>query len=162
MEDRPKIKIDLITTDKVFDILSWIAIVTIWVLTIANYTKLSDTIPTHYNALGQVDGFGGKATILILPIVATVLFFVFTILNKFLKYPTNITKDKALQRYITGTRMIRYFKLAILIIFGLLVFKTIQNGTGKPDGLGTWFLPFNLGLIFIPLTYFVVKLVRTK
>jgi len=162
MEDRPKIKIDLTTTDKVFDILSCVAIVTIWVLTIANYSKLPDTIATHFNALGKADGFGGKTTILTLPIVATVLFFVMTILNVSLKYPKNLTMDNALQRYTIATRMIRYFKLAIVIIFGLIVFQTIQNGTGQSHGFGTWFLLSDLGLVFIPLTYFIVKLVKTK
>jgi hypothetical protein len=39
---------------------------------------------------------------------------------------------------------------------------TIQNATGKAAGLGAWFLPLTLGLVFIPLIYFLVNSFKTK
>jgi len=163
MEERPKIKLELTTADKTFEIIGWLLVISVWGLTITNYANLPETIPTHYNAAGQADRFGGKATILTLPLIATVLFVGLTILNKFphiFNYPTNITQDNALRQY--ATRMIRYLKLIIVVIFGLIEFKTIQNANGQADGLGIWFLPMTLGLIFIPLIYFVVKLFKAK
>jgi uncharacterized membrane protein len=121
---------------------------------------LPDSIPTHYNGAGQADGFGGKSTIMTLPLIGTVLLVGLTILNKFphiFNYPTNITQDNALRQYTNATRMIRYLKLIIVVIFGLTAFKTIQNANGQADGLGIWFLPMISGLIFIPMTYFVAK-----
>jgi len=165
MEERPKFKLELTTTDKTYEIIGWLLVVAVWWLTITNYSKLPDIIPTHYNGAGQADGFGGKATILTLPLVATVLFIGMTILNKLphiFNYPKNITKENALRKYTYATRMIRYLKLVIVIIFGLITLKTIQNATGQADGLGTWFLPLTLVLIFIPLTYFIVKLFKDK
>ena len=160
MEERPKIKLELTTADKTLELIGWLSIIAIWWLTITNYAALPGTIPTHYNGAGQADGFGGKRTILILPLIATILFVGMTILNKFprmFNYPANITKDNALRQYTNATRMIRYLKLIIVIIFGIIVFKTIQNANGQANGLGTWFLPFTLGLTFIPLTYFIIK-----
>jgi uncharacterized membrane protein len=163
MEERPKIKLELTTADKTFEIIGWLLVISVWGLTITNYANLPETIPTHYNGAGQADEFGGKATILTLPLIATVLFVGLTILNKFphiFNYPTNITQDNALRQYTNATRMIRYLKLIIVVIFGLIEFKTIQNANGQADGLGIWFLPMTLGLIFIPLIYFVVKLFK--
>ena len=160
MSERPKLKLELTKFDKIHEILGWTLILAIWVLTISNYSNLPDTIPIHYNGAGQADGFGGKGNILTLPLIATVLFIGLTILNKFphvFNYPTNITADNALRQYTNATRMIRYLKLIIVVIFGLIAFKTIQNANGQADGLGIWFLPMTLGLIFIPLIYFVVK-----
>jgi len=165
MGERPKLKLELTTFDKTLEILGWTSILAIWVLTITNYTNLPDTIPIHYNGAGQADGFGGKATILTLPIIATVLFIGLTILNKFphiFNYPTNITQDNALRQYTNATRLIRYLKLIIVIIFGLIAFKTIENANGEADGLGMWFLPLTLGLIFIPLTYYIIKTLKTQ
>ncbi|QKG81194.1 DUF1648 domain-containing protein [Tenuifilum thalassicum] len=165
MSQRPKLKLELTTFDKTLEILGWSSILAIWVLTIINYTNLPDTIPIHYNGAGQADGFGGKATILTLPLIATVLFVGMTILNKFphiFNYTTNITQDNALKQYTNATRMIRYLKLIIVIIFGLIAFKTIQNAHGQADGLGVWFLPLTLGLTFIPLTYYIIKTLKTK
>lgn len=165
MEERPKIKLELTAADKTLEIIGWLLIISVWGLTITNYENLPDTIPTHYSEAGKADGFGGKATILTLPLIATVLFVGLKILNKFphiFNYPTNITQDNALRQYTNATRMIRYLKLIIVVIFGLIAFKTIQNANGEAIGLGIWFLPLTLGLIFIPLTYFVVKSFKDK
>lgn len=160
MEEGPEIKLDLTITDKIFEILGWISLVAVWVFTITNYTNLPDIIPIHFNGAGQADGFGGKTTILTLPIVSTILFIGMTVLNKFphlFNQPTNITKENKLRLYTNATRLIRYLKLILVIIFGFIVFKTIQNVNGEADGLGNWFTPITLGMIFIPLIYFVIK-----
>ena len=164
MNERPKIKLELTTTDKILEIVGWFLVIAIWGLTIANYSNLPETIPIHYNGAGQADGFGGKANILTLLLIATVLFVGLTLLNKFphiFNYPANITQDNALRQYTNATRLIRYLKLIIVFIFGLIAFKTIQNANGNADGLGVWFLPLTLGLIFIPLIYFVLKSFKT-
>ena len=158
MTDRPKIKLELTTIDKTLEILGWISILAIWILTITNYTNLPDIIPIHYNGAGQADGFGGKGNIVTLPLISTVLYIGMTILNKFphiFNYPTDITQDNALRQYTNATRMIRYLKLIIVVIFGVIVLQTIRNVNGQTNELGVWFLPLILGLIFIPLIYFL-------
>ena len=165
MNERPKMKLELTTTDKSLEILGWTSILAIWILTITNYTNLPDTIPIHYNGAGQVDEFGGKGNILTLPLVATILFIGLTIVNKFphaFNYPTNITADNALNQYTNATRLIRCLKFIIVVIFGLIALQTIRNVNGHTSGLGVWFLPLTLGLIFIPLTYFLINSVQTK
>ena len=165
MEERPKIKLELTKTDMASEIVGWVLIISVWVLTITNYSNLPDIITTHYNAAGVADGFGEKWMILTLPLVATVLFIGITIINKFphiFNYPTEITAENALRQYTNATRLFRFLKLIVVLIFGLIAFKTIQNGNGQAEGLGVWFLPLTLGLIFVPLTYFVVKSFNTK
>lgn len=165
MEERPKIKLALTMADKLFEIVGSLLLLFIWGLTIANYANLPETIPTHYNGAGQADGFGGKAFILTLPLLVTFLFIGLTLLNKFpqvFNYPTPITQANAFKQYTNATRLIRYLKLVIVIIFGLITFKTIQHANGKGDGLGVSFLPLTLGLFFIPLMVFVFKSLKTK
>lgn len=162
---RPRIKIELTVTDKVVEIIGWLSLLTIWALVISSYSNLPDTIPTHYNGVGKADGFGSKTNILILPLIATILFVGMTILNKFpyiFNYPTNIIIENALRQYTSATRMLRYMKLILVILFGLIAFKTIQGVNGQSFGLGVWFLPLTMGLIFIPLAYFITKSIRTK
>ena len=165
MEERPKMILELTIADKLFEIVGWLLIAVIWGLTIKNYSNLPETIPTHYNGAGQADGFGGKATILTLPLISTVLFIGLTILNKFphlFNYPTNITQANAFRQYTNATRLIRYLKLIIVFIFGFIAFKTIQIANGETDGLGVWCLPLTLGLIFIPTIYFLINSFKTK
>lgn len=163
MKNRPKLNLRLSAMDLSLEILGWTAIIGIWVLTLMHYSKLPDTIPIHYNASGEPDGFGGKGHILSLPIVSTILFLGITILNKFphiFNYPTEITPENALKQYTNATRLLRYLKLIIAIIHGSIVYQTIRTTIGKTDGIGGWFLPLALGLIFLPLTFFVIKSFR--
>jgi len=165
MEERPRIKLELTTTDKTFELIGWLLIIAIWSLTIINYSNLPNIIPTHFNGAGQADGFGEKRMIFILPLIATVLFIGMTVLNKFphaFSFPTNITKENAITQYTNATRMIRYLKLIIVVIFGLISFKTIQHANGQTEGLGVWFLPLILGLTFLPTMYFLAKSFVTK
>jgi len=159
MKKRPKIKLELNRTDKIVEVIGWILVIGIWILTLANYFELPDIIPIHFNGAGEADGFGKKANILFLPIISTLLFIGLTLLNKYphvFNYPNEITEENALSQYMNATRMLRYLKLIILIIFGTIVFMTIQNVNGNADGLGTWFLPLTMVFVFIPILYFLI------
>jgi len=159
MGERPKLKLELTKIDKTVEITGWILICAVWTLVINTYKILPDIIPTHYNGAGLADGFGDKSMIFTLPLVATVLFVGLTILNKFphiFNYLGDITKDNALRQYTNATRLIRYLKVIIVVIFGLISYQTINHANGQTEGLGLWFLPLTLGLIFIPTIYFLI------
>jgi uncharacterized membrane protein len=165
MEKRPRIKLELTTTDKVLEFFGWFSVVVTWGLTIVFYNNLPDIIPIHYNIAGEADGFGEKENILTLPVIATIFFVGLTILNRFpqiFNYPTDITTENALRQYTLATKMIRYLKLGLAVILGFITFETIQYANGQTEGLGMWFTPFMLGVIFIPLIYFIVKLIKEK
>ena len=163
--ERPKITPIPTTGDKLVELFGWLILIALWAITIINYSSLPDTIPTHFNAAGEADGFGSKATILSLPVIASLLFIGLTVLNRFphvFNYPTAITQDNALRLYTLATRMLRYLKLVLVLVFGGIEFMTIQNATGKAAGLGVWFLPLTLVLIFIPLIFFVIKSIQAN
>lgn len=165
MEEKPKIKPELSTAGRFIEMFGWFAVILLCVLTVINYSKLPDTVPTHFNAAGQPDDFGGKGSILILPVVAALLFAGLTILNKFphvFNYSIKITPENALRQYTNATQMLRFLKLALVVVFSLLTYLTVQTAKGNSEGLGLWFLPFSLGLVFIPLIYFIIKSFRLK
>jgi uncharacterized membrane protein len=161
----PKTKIVITIGDKIIESIAWLLLCTMWVYIIIVYENLPETIPIHYNALGSPDNFGKKWMILSLPIVSTVLFIGLTFLNYFpetFNYPIKINEDNALVQYTYATRLIRYLKLVIVFIFGLTLFQTTRYPLNQNDGLGIWFLPMVLGLIFIPLIFYVLKSVKSK
>ena len=160
IRNRPRIKIWLTIFDIVIEIVGIVAVLALWILMAATYSKLPDVIPTHYNAQGQADGFGGKSSILMLPVIATILYAGMTVLSRFphiFNYPVKITESNASFQYRNMTRMIRCLKLGLVLVFGCIVFQTIRNATGTTEGLGIWFLPFILAIIVIPVIYFTVK-----
>jgi uncharacterized membrane protein len=164
-EERPKLKIQLTPTDQIFELLGWGVLLALWIWTGTSYSSLPDSIPTHFNAAGEADGFGRKASIVSLPLIATLLYVGLTILNRvphIFNFPTPVTQDNALKQYTNATRMIRFLKLILVLVFAGISFQTIQQANGKADGLGSWFLPLTLALIFMPLIYFVIKSVQAN
>ena len=166
-----KRKLKLNKTDKNLEIIGWISVFGIWILTLINYYGLPEIIPIHYTASGKADGFGKKLNIIVLPVISTILFIGITFLNKYpllnkypnmFNYPDEKTEKNALQQYANMTRMMRVLKLVIVLIFGLIVFRTIQNVNGNAEGLGIWFLPLTMALIFIPMTYFLINAYTKK
>jgi uncharacterized membrane protein len=165
MNKRPQIKLQLNQTDKILEVLGWVSVVGIWALTLTNYSILPEIIPIHFNGAGKADGFGNKTHIFVLPIISTLLFIGLTTLNKhphIFNYPSQITKENAVHQYTNATRMMRVLKLVIVVLFGLIVFRKIQIVNGHADGLGTWFLPLTMGMIFIPMLYFLIKSLKKK
>ncbi len=163
--ERPKITLIPSTADKLVEVLGWLILLLLWGWTFTHYSTLPDTIPTHYNAAGEADGFGSKVSIIGLPVIATLLFIGLTVLNRYphiFNYPTAITQDNALRLYTLATSMLRYLKLVLVLVFGGIEFMTIQHATGKGAGLGVWFLPLTLLLVFLPLIYFVIKSVQAN
>jgi len=165
MELRPKIKIELSDSDKLLELAGWLILVFIWVITLYNYSSLPDIIPTHFNGAGKIDAYGSKITIYLLPLIGSIIFIGLTFLNKYphiYNFPTKITPENALRQYTIATKMIRYLKFIILVIFSAIAFMTLQSAKGQSDGLGIWFVPITLVLIFVPLAFFIYKSIKSK
>ena len=160
MEKRPKIKLPLTLFDTIIEVTSYLALVAFWVMTLFAFTTLPESIPTHYNGLGEVDGYGPKATIFFLPVLGTVLSAFLTYIIKkpeTFNYTVEITEENALAQYTNSTKLLRFMKLALLILFIVIDYKTIAISKGASDGLGKWFLPFTIALIFVPVVFSVYK-----
>lgn len=127
---------------------------------------MPSTIPTHFNSEGVIDGYSDKSSIWMLPLVVSVLYIGMTILNMFphiFNYTTTITDDNALRQYTITIKMIRYVKSILTIIFGYIIFKTIQISIGESSGgLGHYFTPLMLSLVFLPLIYYFYALIKKR
>lgn len=164
-EKRPRLKIELTPLDKLLEAVGWFALFAMWIGLIISYDQLPETIPTHYNAQGVVDGYGNKSDIWMLPIVASALFVGMTLLNRIphiFNYLTTITEENALRQYTIATKMMRFVKLVLVLVIGCLVYKTISIAGGVESGLGRYFTPLMLGAIFIPLVYYLFALIKKR
>ncbi len=160
MEARPRIKIQLTTIDKIIEVFGWIALVSVWILAIYFYKTLPDIIPIHFNASGEADNYGNKATLFVLPVLGTITFTGLTFVNRLphiFNYPANITTDNALPHYTNATRAIRWIKTIIQLIFILIILFTNLAVKEKSLGLGMWLLPIILIPVLVPTIYFVVR-----
>ena len=159
-EKRPQIKIQKTKIERTIDFLTWVIVTAVCVYTIVEYTHLPKTIPIHFNSAGVADGFGNKSTILTLPIILVFLTILMSLVSKFphqFNYPNKITPEIALRQYKLATNLIRNLKLAIVFIFSQITVSTIWIANGKKTGLGIWFLPLSVGIIFTLIILFIFQ-----
>lgn len=164
-KNRPKLKIETNNFDILLEVIAIVILVYLWYLTYMNYQTLPEQIATHFNASGKVDEYGSKSTILLLPIIATGMYVLMTIINKFphtFNYLTEITKENAYRQYKLATQMIRFLKANIIVIFTLITHFIIRDAKSDSSSMGTWFLPVFLGLTFIPIIAYMVQMIRKK
>ena len=165
MEQKNIGKIQLSTTDKLIEVLSWLILLISWIYSILYFSKLPEIIPSHFNALGKVDDYANKMILFIAPAISSFLVVGLTYLNRFphlFNFPFKINKENAEKSYQVASRMIRYLKFSIALIFLLILDQTIQLAITQNNNLGFWVLPLILAMVFIPITFFLKKLFRVK
>ena len=165
MEARPKIKVTLSSLDKTLESAGVVCLLFVWMLTIYALFKLPHTIPSHFNASGEADGTGSRNTLLLLPVIGTIVYLALTQLNKYpwvFNYMTKITTGNALQQYSVATRMIRFLKLSLLVIFTIITLFIYLTAMGIAKGIGAWFMPSALILIIAPSIFLIIKSVKAK
>ncbi len=158
-ENRPKIDIELMMVDNWLNALTWSLLGVMWFFVYFCAQQLPETIPTHLNAVGEADGWGGKATFWLLPILGTAIFALLTFLMRMpekFNYAVVITPENAPRQYTNAVRMMRFLRLAIILIFSSLLLVIWQISMGQKS-MGAWLLPFVLGMVVLPMGYFIWK-----
>ncbi|MBK9982143.1 MAG: DUF1648 domain-containing protein [Saprospiraceae bacterium] len=69
MQTRPYLKPELSTSDKMIEAAGWLCLVCLWIISLEGYDDLPEIIPTHFNASMEVNDYGSKMTMLVLPVI---------------------------------------------------------------------------------------------
>ena len=156
--EKPKIKIKLTKSDKILEVIALILLITLWIYVIYNYNSLSEIINTHFDASGKPNGSGESIYIFGLPGVATFLYILTTITNKYpqlINHAEEITEENALEVYTKWTKIVRILKIIIIGVFSYASWQTIGNINVSP-----WFFPILIISLVIPLLYYNLKKTR--
>ena len=126
------------------DVLSLLILLGTVVFLTVYWKRLPDQVPTHYDARGQIDDWGGKGMLILEPIMMLALYVVFS-LSKTLRF-RSMGKEV---RVPAPELMFPAFKLALL---AGLSYMAVCTALARP--LGVWFLPVFIGIVFLPLIVF--------
>ncbi|MBI1882157.1 MAG: DUF1648 domain-containing protein, partial [Chloroflexi bacterium] len=115
------------------------------------WSSLPALVPTHFGVSGDVDAWGDKRTLLILPGVSLILYLTLTIASRFphkFNYPWPITAQNAGEQYHLARSLLAWLKAETIILFAIIEWMTIRTALGQANGLGVVFLPFFMVVIF--------------
>ncbi|MFD2630007.1 DUF1648 domain-containing protein [Oceanobacillus kapialis] len=157
---RPKLKIPKTKTEWIADVIGYTAYVGSIVFFIYSWGMLPDEVPAHYNAMGEVDRWGSKFELLILPIVGALVGGMCQVFERFPEshnYPERLNEENAAAFYRNSRNMINQIKNVCFIIFAFILVESITIAQGWGQGMGAWVLPVLVGSSLIPIVIGALK-----
>lgn len=124
-----------------------------------NYNHLPETIPSHFNIQGEVDGYGDKSTIFILLLLHVGITALLNWVGNHPEqhnYPIAITDENRAQQYKLSSLLVQRLN----VILGLL-FTTISLSVMFP-AFPTEIMFLELGLIFLELILHFIRIRKSK
>lgn len=125
-----------------------------------NWSRIPNAVPGHYNAAGEVDRWGSKGELLILPVIGWVMYIGITVLERFPQFwntGVTITEENKARIYRILKNMIATTKLIMVVVFFYLTLNSASS-----ESLPIWFLPAFLIFTFASILFFIFQLIRAK
>lgn len=158
MASQPKLKVEVKTTDRWIEMLAFLLLAANIGMAFFAYFKLPETIPTHFNLKGDVDAYGGKASIFIAPAIGFVLYLGMTWLNfypEIFNYPVKITSENAARQYRKAVQLVRWLKVIVILTFFLITWSMFNSAVESSNQLQVWII---LSVVILPLLLMAVYL----
>ncbi len=165
--NRPILTIPVTPQWRYIDLACIAAVVANAVMTAYAWVSLPAVIPTHFGLSGTPDAWGPKATILLGPGMALVLYTLLSLVTRIgphkFNYPVEITEENAERMYTLSLSMMRWLKLGLLLMFAFIQYATIQASLGKQSGnvIGVATIAGVLAS-FAMMIYFMAKFTKDK
>ena len=162
---RPKLKFQKQRFDYISESLSILALLILILIPIYHYNSSPDSIPSHFDLFGDPDDYARRGIVWLLPILGiilyTVLFFIQKIPHQF-NYIVEITEENAERQYRLSIRLLQILKLIITSVLAFVMYASIMTAYGKWSGLGSYFMPVFMVVIFGSMVIYLVISSRTK
>lgn len=158
-QNRPIVRIARRPLDWVLEGICLIGLILLLVIPSVRFVDLPETIPVHFSATGEPDGWGSRTTIFLLPGVGLVLYGLLTFVGRKphrYNYLWSITEENATRQYALAMRMMVLLKCEVVWLQTLLALLMVRTAEGDRDGLGVYWLPaIMVALLGTMVWYFV-------
>ncbi|MEC0232134.1 DUF1648 domain-containing protein [Paenibacillus alba] len=159
--NRPILQIPKSKLEIVHDVISVCFIILTFAYVVWAWSNLPERFPTHFDLTGKPNGWGGKGSLIFLPILSLVIYAGLTWLRRIphqFNYLKEITPANAQEQYVIAIRMISWLKVLILLLFAYIEWMIVHSASGHEPSLGL--LPVFLLALFGIIAFYIVKSVR--
>lgn len=153
-----KIKNNL--ADKIMEAICLVLMIGIALYLILFWSRIPDKIPMHYDWGGNIDRWGNKGEIILIPIMTWIMYLFLTgieMLPKLWNTGVTVTAENAARVYRVLKYLMKTMKLIVVVDFSFMTINTLV-GQNMPG----WFTPVFLFLTFGNLIFWIVQLARVK
>lgn len=157
---RSKMEIPKTKSEWAWDIVGYTFFIGSILLLMLVWSNLPEKVPGHYNAAGEVDRWGAKGELFILPGVGLFILILMQVFERFPEthnYPARLNESNAEQFYLHSRKLINRIKNICLILFSFILYESISIALGWGSGFGIWFLPLTIIGTGIPIVHGVLQ-----
>ncbi len=120
-------------------------------------------IPTHFDLLGHVNGWGSSRSLLFMPIVGVGLYLLLTVVSRFpstFNYPVKVTELNRAQLESLALNLISWIKAELLVFFAWMEFVMVQAARHPERGFQPYPVLMFLGVLFATIIGHIVAIFR--
>lgn len=147
------------------DIIGFLLIISLSIITFIEWRNAPDIIPIHYNFHGEIDAYGSKNMLFFLLPIVVMLYIGLYVLARYpqiYNYAIRITDENKERQYNMASTLIRVLNIELVSIFTYIQLKQVASIFSETDKLSLWFLPIVLAIIFGTLAFYIYKSVKNK
>lgn len=142
--------------------ITWVALIATalpFLLIALNWADLPERVPMHFNSAGEVDGWGSRLSIFLLPGIlgGTTLFILilaYKVPNEQLNIPFEVTEQNAAEHYALARLLLLVMGAAIAVVGAYLSWETLQTATGQREAISDLTLPLIFGATLLPIGWY--------
>ncbi|MGE8035020.1 DUF1648 domain-containing protein [Lysinibacillus sp. NPDC093692] len=162
---RPVLKLPKTSYEKILDYIGGGLFVLSILYILAMWGNLPEEIPGHFNGAGEVDRWGSKIELFILPFIGLLLWIFLGFLERVPhthNYPARLNESNVEAFYLNSRKILNEVKNLCLILFAAISFQMVRIALGEVENLGWWFLPIVIIGTAIPIIKGIVATTKIK
>lgn len=147
------------SNEKTIEVLALLLLLFLCIYAAWQFGSLPEIIPNHFNAKGEADGWGNKATVLIGPGIAVftylLMYFVGKTSSENYNYPVKITEENKVYQYALGRLMLKVINFWSMLLMAFITWGTIQSAKGQVGAMNPIILWGLIGGLFVVLGWYI-------
>ncbi len=160
--EKPELDIEKLAVAKVFDVLVVALFAAALVYLIVQWNQLPDEIPAHFGGDGEVDRYGSRAELLLLPVIGLIMWVGMSVLEK---YPhtynyINLRPDNKEIQYRYGVLFMNIIKNLSTLLFVFLIWQMTDIAMARIDSLNMSIFITLLVLLFGSIGFYIYKVMK--
>lgn len=160
--EKPKLDIPRSTVGKAFDVLVIALFAACLTYLLLQWNQLPDKIPAHFGVDGEVDRYGSKLELLLLPFMAVGLWIGLSFLEKFphtYNY-INLKPDNIETQYRYGVLFMNVTKNISTLLLIFLIWQMTSIANGQTEALNTPIFVCLLAMLFLAMGYYIYRMLK--
>lgn len=146
--------------DKVMNRLSLLLLFGTAVFLAIFWRHIPEEIPMHFNAAGEIDRWGPKAGLLMLPVITWLIYGLLTVVEQIFRIGNAGAKTTAKNQKQAYALLGHLFSTQKLLFVAM--FTCITLWCALALALPVWFLPVTLGAVFGDMAYWIAGFARAQ